>query len=202
LAVVVGWFGVVPEPGLEPPFDGVLGVDGVFGVDGTVLPPPDPLPDPQPEPSMSLVGKLSGFEVVTYWPGLGKSTLKFSEVLHELMLARLATAMDGRLPMLPEPPEMETFAQFMYISRFPTLLNQVHARMALPDCTSCGTLKLRALTHSGALLPLHISALTRLPLAFVGQPPMNDWSTFQLAGSFNFAGSVSYVTEIWHDPPP
>ena len=50
LAVVVGWVGVVPEPGLEPPLDGVLGVDG------TVLPPPEPLPDPQPEPCISLVG--------------------------------------------------------------------------------------------------------------------------------------------------
>jgi hypothetical protein len=55
-----------------------------------------------------------------------------SVVAHWLTLAKLATNMDGREPMEFDPPEIDTFAQFMYISRLPTLLNQVQAMMAAP----------------------------------------------------------------------
>lgn len=127
----------------------------------------EPVPEPEleageslPEPAAhvppgALTGKFNGLSVVTWAPGLGKSMLKFSVVVHLLTLARLATNMDGNDPE-PDPPDTETLAQFMYISRFPTLLNHVQANTASPFVTSAGTLKLRALTQLAALEPLHI----------------------------------------------
>jgi hypothetical protein len=44
--------------------------------------------------------------------------------------------------LLDDDPVRVTGAQFMYISRLPTLLNQVHARVALPVGTVSGILKL------------------------------------------------------------
>jgi hypothetical protein len=41
-----------------------------------------------------------------------------------------------------ELPVILTGAQFMYISRFPTLLNQVHTRVADPVVRVVGTVKL------------------------------------------------------------
>lgn len=42
---------------------------------------------------------------------------------------------------LAEPDVMVTGAQFMYISRLPTLLNQVHAKVAVPVGRLVGTVK-------------------------------------------------------------
>lgn len=169
-------------------------------------PVPDPaleageaLPDPEPAgqvPPGACLGKFNGDSTVTWFPGFGKSILVLSVVVHLLMLARLATNIPGRESIEPEPPEIETLAQFMYISRLPTLLNHVQAMTAAPLLTSAGILKDRALIHSGPLEPVHMMAVGRLPGAPVGHPPTKLWMTFQLAGSLSLAASVSYVKDI------
>ena len=59
-------------------------------------------------------------------------------------------------------------AQFMYISRLPTLLNQVHARVYAPGATPVGMAKLYV-SGSGAEAELSAPRLPATPLA--GQPP-------------------------------
>jgi hypothetical protein len=95
-------------------------------------------------------------------PGLGKARSVESTVPHPLLI--LAVNMFGRALKaavsrsmswvmlrvmrsssslrLDEAPVMVTGAQFMYISRFPILLNQVHARVAVPVGSDVGIVKL------------------------------------------------------------
>ncbi len=84
----------------------------------------------------------------------------------------------------------------MYISRLPTLLNQVHARVYAPGAMPVGIAKLYV---SGSGVEAELSA-PRFPGVFLaGQPPSIEWMTihFEL-----FVAGVSVVREIWHDPPP
>ncbi len=81
---------------------------------------------------------------------------------------RLATKMEGREEnevlarlVLPDP-ETVTDAQFMYISRLPRLLNQVHEKRAAPEGESDGILK------------------SKVPPADVGHPPMYVWRTVKV----------------------
>lgn len=63
----------------------------------------------------------------------------------------------------PEPPfVIVTAAQFIYISRFPTLLNQDHANITSPDFVSAGTLK------------------SNIPSFGTGQFPINDFTTLKV----------------------
>ena len=80
----------------------------------------------------------------------------------------------------------------MYISRLPTLLNQVQAMVSLPSGSSEGTLKLMGLAWASPLS-------AKLPLEVVMQPPSTEWMTFHLEDAVGFS---SLVTEIWQDPPP
>jgi hypothetical protein len=82
---------------------------------------------------------------VTSGPGLGNTTSLVSGV--EQPLLRFATKSEGRDEndalarfLLPDPLTI-TDAQFMYISRLPMLLNQVHAKRAAPAGASEGTVK-------------------------------------------------------------
>lgn len=67
-------------------------------------------------------------------------------------------------------------AQFIYISRLPTLLNHVQARVALPvgkvsgmaKCSASGT---GILTLSPPLLPA---------MFIIGQPPSTEWITLKV----------------------
>lgn len=85
---------------------------------------------------------------VTSGPGFGNITSVISIVLH-VPDPRLATNISGRAKKetagvfpVPRPDgfelTMSTDAQFMYISLFPILLNQIHAKMARPAGTSEG----------------------------------------------------------------
>lgn len=70
---------------------------------------------------------------------------------------------------LLEPPVSVTGAQFMYISRFPTLLNQVQARVALPVGRVVGIVKL----YVSGSMALALSPLFPA-MFFMGQPPMME----------------------------
>lgn len=114
-------------------------------------PDPDPEPDPglapdpfpEPDPDVAPQAPVGGADLVlftsTSGPGFGKMTSEDSTVVQPLpMLAvkivgRLEKESDGpRLAILmplPPPPTVTT-AQFMYISRFPIVLNHVQANTA------------------------------------------------------------------------
>ena len=78
------------------------------------------------------------FRTLSEAPGFGKYTSKPSSVPQPFSI--LATNISGN-EAKPEPPlVMVTAAQFIYISRFPTLLNQDHAKITSPDLVSLGTL--------------------------------------------------------------
>ena len=99
-----------------------------------------------------------------------------------------ATAISGSWSNpLPEPPETLMGAQFMYISRLPTLLNQVQAMVSWPSGSASGTLN--PYVPRGPLLPEPV----------VGQPPSIEWMTFHFE---SLVGFESLETEIWQDPPP
>jgi len=121
----------------------------------------------------------------TELPGSGKRRSVESTVWQPLPM--LATNMFGRASYadvsrvsryssrLEAPPDNVTGAQFMYISRFPILLNQVQARVAFPVGMSVGTVKLYVSgSTASALLPLF--PLTPL----IGQPPSMEWMTFHV----------------------
>lgn len=76
-----------------------------------------------------------------------------------------------------------TGAQFMYISRFPTLLNQVQASVALPDGRSVGMVKLYV---SGSTAPgLPDGAFPGV--FFMGQPPTMEWMTLNVLLAVGFS---------------
>lgn len=127
-----------------------LGAPGALGAAPAGLaaePPPIPLTALQ-VPTTSP-GDFETF--VTSGPGSGNFTSVVSLVVHPL--PRFATKSDGRdvkeVParfaarFTPEDPVIVIDAQFMYISRLPTLLNQVHAKRAAPAGASEGTANLK-----------------------------------------------------------
>ena len=125
---------------------GVVTETGAALVVARVLPlllsvPPLELSEAGQVPVGSLVPVLS---LVTSGPGSGNRRSKVSRVLQPL--PALATNISGRAEKatsgVPEPAVMVTLAQFMYISRFPILLNQVQAKTALPAGVSAGTVNL------------------------------------------------------------
>lgn len=102
----------------------------------------------------------------------------------------------SEVSLLLDPPVTLMDAQFMYISRLPTLLNQVHARVYAPGAMPSGIAKLYV-SGSGADAEL---SPPRLPATFLaGQPPSIEWMTIHLE---LFVAGVSVVRETWHDPPP
>ena len=76
---------------------------------------------------------------------------------------------------LDEAAVIVTGAQFMYISRFPTLLNQVQARTAVPVGREEGTVKLYV---SGSTALAELPLLPATPL--IGQPPSIEWMTLKV----------------------
>ena len=89
-------------------------------------------PDPEPEPAESPqagVKLVSPLAAIRFLPGFGNWMSKVSLVVHaDFGFAMLATNISGR-DMYNDSevslPPMVIGAQFMYISRFPILLNQV-----------------------------------------------------------------------------
>lgn len=144
------------RPGIGGTAGGLLAGGGVPGAGGGVPgaplpgpaggrgaepePPPgggtrggaEPLPPFGPsDPQLPVGGSLFSLTFVTSGPGSGKSRSTVSRLVHPFPV--LARKMFGRLlngiDADPPPPVMVTVAQFMYISRTPTLLNQVQAKI-------------------------------------------------------------------------
>ena len=114
------------------------------------------------------------FRILSGTPGFGKYTSKPSSVPQSLSI--LATNISGN-EARPEPPlVMVTAAQFIYISRFPTLLNQDHAKSTSPDFVSLGTLNVKE------------------PPLWRGQDPIYDSITLKVT-------PLSSEIDAWHDPP-
>lgn len=100
----------------------------------------DAQPAPVAEPGVILVPEKVSAGAPA-WLASGNTTSVLSVVEHR-SLGMLATNMSGNLVQaagieaarlsLEEPPVTEMGAQTMYISRLPTLLNQVQAREYLP----------------------------------------------------------------------
>lgn len=136
---------------------------GAAEAEAGVDPEPEPEPEPdEPEPDGTPLGQTGGAGLAPgFWtrsgPGLGNMTSVSSVVEHPLpAVPTLATKMEGRdlkavllsraassssLSRLALPPPMVTEAQFMYISRLPTSLNQVQVKRAAPLGASLGTVK-------------------------------------------------------------
>jgi hypothetical protein len=76
---------------------------------------------------------------------------------------------------LDDDPVRVTGAQFMYISRFPTLLNQVHARVAFPVGRDVGMVKLYV---SGSTAVAEPPVFPATPL--IGHPPSIEWMTLKV----------------------
>jgi len=110
-------------------------------------------------------------------PGSGNWTSLLSWDVQ--LLPMLAVNMSGKASnaevsrLAVELPVMVTGAQFMYISRLPTLLNHVHAMVALPAGTESGMVKLYVL-GSTALA----ESVAAFPAMFIsGHPPWMEWMT-------------------------
>ena len=124
------------------------------------------------------VGEKNGLEPAywTYWPGFGNISTEFSSSGVEQLPQALATNMGGNsarsesgaasiVSRLPAAAVTVTGAQFMYISRLPTLLNQVQARVYLPGLMPSG------MENWNLVAPLPVGSSGRLPAASTGQPP-------------------------------
>ena len=107
-----------------------------------------------------------------------------------------SVSLRGMSSLLLDPPVTLMEAQFMYISRLPTLLNQVHARVYAPGAMPAGMAKLYV-SGSGAVAELSAPMLPATPLA--GHPPSIEWMTIHVE---LLVAGLSVVREIWHDPPP
>jgi hypothetical protein len=88
---------------------------------------------------------------------------------------------------LPAAAVIVTGAQFMYISRLPTLLNQVQAKVAVPVGRVVGTTKVYV-EGSGRLASLPLFPAT----PFMGHPPSMEWITLN---TLLLVGAWSYVIE-------
>lgn len=119
-----------------------------------------------------------GSFVVTYLPGYGNLTFTDSSVGQDSISAMLATNIDGNsLISLPSPPESWVLMQFMYSSRFPTLLNHVQAIMACPSLTPLGIVKLNWLTQS---TPLVFGSVQSYEPVYVPLGPWYEPSRFNM----------------------
>jgi hypothetical protein len=97
--------------------------------------------------------------------------------------------------LLEDPDVMVIGAQFMYISRLPILLNQVHAMTAVPVGRSVGTVKGNESGFTRAALSAPLLPATPL----IGHPPSIEWMTFHVLLA---VGALSYEMDTWHEPPP
>lgn len=104
------------------------------------------LPDELPAaPHFGPVGGTGALapNLSTDWPGSGKATSSLCGVVQSVT-GTLATNMSGKEAARDvrslgfEPPVTVTGAQFMYISRLPTLLNHVHASVYCPGLMPSG----------------------------------------------------------------
>ena len=152
----------------------------LLGVGGAppLLPPDEGVEGPE-GPHAPPVGGPSLAWLITWRsePGLGNLMSVLSGVWQSTPLT-LATMMSGLLARVLEPlPVMVTGAQFMYISRLPVLLNQVHAKMASPAFVSAGTVKSKSPGPEG-----------------LTQPPSMDLMTLKVF-------PLSKESESWQEPP-
>lgn len=132
---------------------------------------------------------------VTWRPGLGKVISTPSAVVQVsapmfLMFALRISGRELKKVLLPAEPVIFTGAHLIYISRLPILLNQVHATTASPAGRSDGTLNGRVCLPEESKLPVVEPA---------GQFPWKDLMTLKTEA---LVGGLSYVIEIWQDPPP
>lgn len=117
-------------------------------------------------------------------PGSGSCTSLLPTVVHWFPIlakkiggrSEKAVSRGPRAFRLELPPAIVTLAQFMYISRFPSLLNQLQAKSAAPDAASDGIVK------------------SKLPLVMTGQSPSMDPIVVKVF-------PLSYDRENWQLPP-
>lgn len=102
-----------------------------------------PVPVTPPTTSGPASGKLtSSLSIVVHPPGPSTLAMKIGGRELKAVSARETIISRAWERLLEEPPSMVTCAQFMYISRLPILLNQVHASKACPEGASEGIVKL------------------------------------------------------------
>ena len=124
------------------------------------------------------VGEKNGLEPAywTYWPGFGNINTELSSSGVEQWPQALATNMGGKSARLESGTASMvsrllaaavtvTGAQFMYISRLPTLLNQVQARVYFPGLIPSG------IENWNLVAPSPLGSSGRLPAASTGHPP-------------------------------
>lgn len=178
-------------------------------------PAPWAMTDAQAVPTVELPRAVLK-AVSTESPGDGKTKSSPSTLVHSVC-GMFITNMSGRdfkkvMSPLAAPPVTVIGAQFcvdelarvhqrramwqkhtMYISRFPILLNQVHARLYSPFAIPLG------IENSKTDASVPSASSERFPVAFEGHPPMMLWMTFH---SLLVVGCLSVVTLTWQDPPP
>lgn len=170
---------------------------------------PEPEPDEADEAdAQEPTGgpKSAGFPfLITFLPGLGKTrsvdSLVWQSPETDWMLAlnisgrelrsrfsKTSSSTPGTMvsfkSRFPDPPVTVIGAQFMYISRFPTLLNQVHARVYSPGATPAG------MEYSKVEAPEPLGSLPRFPSALAGQPPSMERMTPNLESLVGFRSLV------------
>ena len=175
-----GWVGAATEL-VGAATIGAADVTGITGPAGAAV---GPAAFPAPAPSLvmaahpALTAKVEARAVLkgvsTESPGDGKMKSTDSGMEH-CSRGRLATNMSGKLlktDMSLAPPVTVMGAQFMYISRLPILLNQVHARLYSPLAMPLG------MENSKVAAPPPLGSPDRLPVEFEGQPETMLWITF------------------------
>ena len=169
--------------------DGVDAVTGEAGAEADGEVPEDPeepeLPDEDDPAAQVPTGATSGFEPANWTesPGSGNLRSVESAVLQPLPIlatniagndearfekpgADLALGISGsKTSRLLAPLVTVTGAQFMYISRFPIRLNQVHASVYWPGVIPSGT------ENSNLDAPEPLGSSGRLPAVLAGHPP-------------------------------
>jgi hypothetical protein len=101
-----------------------------------------PVPVTPPTTSGPASGKLtSSLSMVVHPPGPSTLAMKIGGRELYAVSARETIISRAWERLLVEPPAMVTWAQFMYISRLPILLNQVQASKASPEGASEGIVK-------------------------------------------------------------
>jgi hypothetical protein len=102
-----------------------------------------PLPDTSPRTFEPGRGKLTASPpIVVHWPGPSTLAMKSRGKSSK---ADRGTRLGDRsrgCSRFEDPSLMVTWAQFMYISRLPILLNHVHVKRAFPEGASLGIWKL------------------------------------------------------------
>jgi hypothetical protein len=102
-----------------------------------------PLPDTSPRTFEPGRGKLTASPpIVVHWPGPSTLAMKIGGKSFKADRGTRLWDRSRGCSRFEDPSLMVTWAQFMYISRLPILLNHVHVKRAFPEGASLGIWKL------------------------------------------------------------